>query len=85
MQELAAGEITSILVEGGGELIASLVQEKLVDKFLFFIAPKIIGGKNAITSVEGSGIKKITQALSLKDVTYKKFGPDLLIEGYITR
>ncbi|MCX5716241.1 MAG: bifunctional diaminohydroxyphosphoribosylaminopyrimidine deaminase/5-amino-6-(5-phosphoribosylamino)uracil reductase RibD, partial [Candidatus Omnitrophica bacterium] len=51
MKELAKREITSILVEGGGELIGSLVDEKLVDKFSIFIAPKIIGGKEAITSV----------------------------------
>lgn len=84
MKELGRREITSVLVEGGGELIGSLVEENLIDKFLFFISPKIIGGKNAITSVEGRGIKKFSQAPILKDIKYKKFGNDLLIEGYLT-
>ena len=82
MKELGKREITSVLVEGGGELIGGLVDGKLVDKFLFFIAPKIIGGKGAIASVGGEGIDKISQALNLKNTSYRKFGDDLLIQGY---
>ncbi len=81
MKELAKRAITSVLVEGGGTLIGSLVDAKLIDKYLFFISPKIIGGKDAITSVEGSGVDKISQAASLKNIKYKKFDKDLLIEG----
>lgn len=82
MKELGKRQVTSVLVEGGGELIGSLVEERLVDKFLFFISPKIIGGKNAITAVEGKGVTTIAHATSLKDVSHKKLGTDLLIEGY---
>ena len=78
---LAKRGITNILVEGGGELIAGLVKENLVDRFLVFIAPKIIGGRNAKTAVEGSGIEKIKDALCLKNMSVKRFKEDILIEA----
>ena len=81
--ELGKREITSVLVEGGGELIGSLVDEKLIDKFLFFIAPKIIGGRSAVTSVEGEGFSSVEEALVLNNLTYKRIGKDFLIEGYL--
>ncbi len=79
MKELGKREITSVLVEGGGELIGGLVEERLVDKFLFFISPKIIGGRDAITSVEGKGAGIIENSLNLKNTEYKTIGKDLLI------
>jgi len=82
MKELGKRQITSVLVEGGGELVGGLVDEKLVDKFLIFVTPKIIGGKNAITSVEGKGVDKISKAIKLKGIKYRRFKEDLLIEGY---
>ena len=81
MNKLTNMGIINVLVEGGGNLIAGLVESRLVDKFLFFIAPKIIGGKNAITSVEGAGIKMIKDAAELKNIKLRKIGPDILIEA----
>jgi len=83
MKKLAQLEITNILVEGGGTLIGSLFDEGLVDKVLFFISPKIIGGKEAISSVMGKGISRIDSAIKLKDLSFKRIGEDFLIEGYI--
>ena len=83
LMALAKRGITNILVEGGGELIAGLVKEGLVDRFLVFIAPKIIGGRNAKTAVEGSGIEKIKDALKLKNMSVKRFKEDILIEAQI--
>ena len=80
---LAKDGISHILVEGGGELTASLIEEKLVDKLLFFIAPKIIGGKSAKTPVEGSGVVKVKDALMLKNINVKRFSDDILIEAEI--
>ena len=84
LKKLALKEITSILVEGGGTLIGSLFDEGLVDKVLFFISPKIIGGKEAISSVMGRGVKNVNKAFKLKDVKLKRLGEDFLIEGYIS-
>ncbi|MDD4895100.1 MAG: bifunctional diaminohydroxyphosphoribosylaminopyrimidine deaminase/5-amino-6-(5-phosphoribosylamino)uracil reductase RibD [Candidatus Omnitrophica bacterium] len=83
MKKLAQSQITNILVEGGGTLIGGLFDEGLVDKVLFFISPKIIGGKDAITSVMGRGITRMDKAVKLKDVRFKKIGEDFLIEGYV--
>ena len=81
LRELAKMDIMHVLVEGGGELIASFVQDRLVDQFLFFIAPKIIGGRRAVTSVEGDGVSKVRQAHLLKNIKITKFKNDILIEG----
>lgn len=83
MKRLAQLEITNILVEGGGTLIGSLFDDGLVDKILFFISPKIIGGKDAVSSVMGKGISRIDKAVKLKDVKIRHFGEDFLIEGHV--
>jgi len=83
MKKLAQLEITNILVEGGGTLIGSLFDEGLIDKILFFVSPKIIGGKEAISSVMGRGVSRIDSAIRLKDVKLRRIGEDFLIEAYI--
>ncbi|MEK7375852.1 MAG: dihydrofolate reductase family protein, partial [Candidatus Margulisiibacteriota bacterium] len=80
---LGSENITSILVEGGGNTIAQAVEQKVADKVMFFIAPKIIGGKDALTPIEGSGIKAIKDAIRLKDVEITRFDDDIMVEGYI--
>lgn len=82
-KKLAAMDITNILVEGGGTLVGSLFDEGLVDKILFFLSPKIIGGKDAISSVMGLGVSRVDKAFKLKNVKYKKLGEDFLVEGYV--
>ncbi|OIN95615.1 riboflavin biosynthesis protein RibD [Candidatus Desantisbacteria bacterium CG1_02_38_46] len=83
MKEMAKIEISSVLIEGGGEINASAIESGIVDKILFFIAPKIIGGRDAKTPVEGEGIKRIARAIPIRNMTVKMLGRDILIEGYI--
>lgn len=83
LKKLAASGITSVFVEGGGTLIGSLFDEKLVDKVFFFISPKIIGGKDALGSVMGRGVKKVAKAVRLKNIELKRIGEDFLVEGYV--
>jgi diaminohydroxyphosphoribosylaminopyrimidine deaminase/5-amino-6-(5-phosphoribosylamino)uracil reductase len=83
MKKLAGMGIASVLVEGGGMLIGSLFDDGLIDKIMFFISPKIIGGKDAIGSVMGQGISRVERALKLKSVSLKRVGEDFLIEGYV--
>lgn len=83
MKKLAQLGITNILVEGGGTLIGGLFDEALVDKVLFFISPKIIGGKEAISSVMGRGVSRVDKAVKLKKVQFKRIGEDFLVEGYV--
>lgn len=82
LTELGKHEITSLLVEGGGTLIGSLFDEGCIDKVIAFVAPKVIGGENAKTPVEGKGMSRISEAISLKRVRVEKFGDDILITGY---
>lgn len=81
--ELGRQEITSVLVEGGGSLNASLLGEGLVDKVLVFIAPKIIGGKDAITWVEGTGARTIGGCATLSISRVRRFRGDILLEAYV--
>ena len=83
MDKLGAMGITSIMVEGGSEVSANVIKEKLIDKVIYFIAPKIIGGKGAPGPVGGQGIKRLKDVLRIKDMTVAKLGDDLVVEGYI--
>ena len=82
---LGQQNICSILVEGGATLSGSFVAKKLVDKVYFFIAPKIIGGKEAKTPVAGTGILNLQEALSLKDIQIEKLEEDILIIGRVDK
>lgn len=84
MRELAEREITSVLVEGGGKIHFSMLNSGLVDKIFAFIAPKIIGGANSLTAVEGTGFEKLSDAVTLKNFTAERLGEDFLISGYVT-
>lgn len=82
MQELAAREITSVMLEGGGTLNFAMLRAGLVDKINAFIAPKVIGGRTALTAVEGEGFTQLDQAVELIDVETEMIGGDILIGGY---
>ena len=81
LREFAELEIAHLLVEGGGDTAEGFIKERLVDRVLFFISPKIIGGRDAITSVEGQGVSEVKEAVRLKDVRVKMIGEDILVEG----
>ncbi|HCJ65756.1 MAG TPA: bifunctional diaminohydroxyphosphoribosylaminopyrimidine deaminase/5-amino-6-(5-phosphoribosylamino)uracil reductase RibD [Elusimicrobia bacterium] len=83
MRELAKMNIASVLIEGGGETNAYALEDDIVDEVIFFIAPKIIGGKDALTPVEGEGIQSLSQALKIKDWKIEKIDTDLLIRGKV--
>lgn len=82
---LGQQNICSILVEGGATLSGSFVAKKLVDKVYFFIAPKIVGGKEAKTPVAGTGILNLQEALALKDIQIEKLEEDVLIIGRVDK
>ncbi|MDO8684282.1 MAG: bifunctional diaminohydroxyphosphoribosylaminopyrimidine deaminase/5-amino-6-(5-phosphoribosylamino)uracil reductase RibD [Armatimonadota bacterium] len=78
-KSLAEMGLTNVLLEGGGELSASALAAKLVDKVVMFIAPKIIGGRSAKSPVEGAGAAKIAEALRLVDMKTRKCGEDIMV------
>jgi len=85
MSQLATMKIDSILLEGGSTLNYSALEHGIVDKVLFFIAPKLIGGNNAKTPVGGQGRAYIDDGFILKNMTMSKFNGDILIEGYLRK
>lgn len=83
LRTLGQRKITSVLVEGGGTLLGSLFDAGLVDKVVAFIAPTIVGGKDARVPVAGTGVSKMTEALRLERVTVQQFGADVMVSGYV--
>ena len=82
LKELGSRDIVHLLVEGGGTLLASFIQQKLVDKILAFIAPLIIGGGEAPTPVNGKGVSLLSQSLRLEKIEVERVGDDILVTGY---
>lgn len=80
---LGKNEISSLLVEGGGLLLTSLIEKKLVDKIYVTLSPKLIGGEKAASFFEGKGITSMSQALYLKNTHAFAMGKDLILEGYL--
>ncbi len=74
--------IASVLVEGGATLSASLLRQRLVDKVLFFVAPKIIGS-DGISAVGTCGVETMEQVISLRDMVGQRLGQDFLLEAYL--
>lgn len=85
MRELGKREISILLVEGGGTLNYSLLEENLIDKVYFFIAPLLFGGESAPTPFEGSGIADLSDSWQVEDLEMKQLDSDLLIIGYPVR
>ncbi len=81
MRKLGEENVTSLLVEGGGEVNASFLFGGLTHRIEFFYAPKIIGGRDARKGVGGTGISDLKEALTLSDVVYRWLGDDLLMSG----
>lgn len=84
LENLTARGITSIMVEGGGELLGSFFDAGLVDRVVSFIAPLIIGGKKAIPAVGGKGITPLQEAFRLREIKRRRFDSDICVDGYIT-
>ena len=83
MSLLGMKGITSVLIEGGGQVHASALKEKVVDKIVFFFAPTLIGGQNAPSVIAGEGIGALKDALKIKHLTVTPVGKDLMVEGYL--
>lgn len=85
MKALGERKVDSVLLEGGSQLNYSAIEAGIVDKVNFFIAPKIIGGKEAKTPVEGKGRNYMKDAIILNKIQVHKFHDDVMIEGYLPR
>ena len=83
MKELCSMGITSALVEGGSSLSASCLEAGIVDKVMFYIAPKIIGGRESFPAIGGSSFRRLDDAYRLTRTLVRRIGDDIVIEGYL--
>lgn len=79
LKKLGAEGVTSLLVEGGGEVNASFLLGGLAQRVAFFYAPKILGGRDARKGVAGAGAKSWRDAIELDDLEWRRLGEDLLL------
>ena len=82
LEELGSRSLLSVLVEGGSGVAGTFMDAGLVNKVTFFIAPKIVGGREAPGAVGGVGVEKMVDAIPLEDMDIVRRGLDVEITGY---
>ena len=85
LRKLGAQNVTSLLVEGGGEVNASFLMNQLVHRLAFFYAPKILGGRDSRKAAGGIGVERLQDVIQLRDIKWKKLGADLLMTARIAK
>lgn len=85
LQTLAERKIDSILVEGGGTVNASFLEAGLVDRVYAFLGPKLVGGAESNSPVEGSGVDRMADAAELEQIEVQRFGEDVLVTGRVKK
>jgi len=82
LDELARRRVTSLMVEGGGEVAGSFIDDGLVDKLTFFYSAKIIGGRESVPAIGGHGFGSLAAVCNLEKVDIIRRGPDWEVTGY---
>ena len=83
LKKLGAENVTSLLVEGGGEVNASFLLGRLAQRVAFYYAPKILGGHDSRKGVAGDGAKSLSEVIQLHQVEWRKLGEDLLLTARV--
>ena len=83
LNQLGDREVTSLLVEGGGETLWTFFKQELVQRVVFFYGPKVLGGKDAIKAVGGEGFSVAAEAPKLRAVEWSGLGKDLMLTGLV--
>lgn len=74
--------ISSLMIEGGGNINAAFLEAGLIDKVVLYLAPKLIGGKDAPSFLEGTGFELMKDAVELSDTEIERIGKDFKFTGY---
>ncbi len=83
LRKLGRENVTSLLVEGGGEVNASFLLGGLAHRVAFFYAPKILGGRDARKAVAGDGARSLSEVLTLSGVEWRRVGADLMMTARV--
>jgi len=81
IKELGKLDILGVMIEGGSAIASSAVSAGIVDRVMFFVAPKLIGGTDSIPSIGGKSPSLLGNAIKLKDLRATAAGDDILIEA----
>lgn len=81
LNRLRNENVTSLLVEGGGEVNSSFLQQNLVQAIVFYYAPKILGGNDAHRGIAGPGVRSLEEAILLTDSKWRQVGEDLVLQA----
>jgi diaminohydroxyphosphoribosylaminopyrimidine deaminase/5-amino-6-(5-phosphoribosylamino)uracil reductase len=84
LRELGSREVVGLLLEGGSSLNASFLKAQAIDKYIFFVAPRIIGGSSAPGPFGEEGVVALAEAPYLTGLECRMVGADLMITGYPT-
>jgi diaminohydroxyphosphoribosylaminopyrimidine deaminase/5-amino-6-(5-phosphoribosylamino)uracil reductase len=84
LARLGSENVTSLLVEGGGEVNASFLMNGLAHRIAFFYAPKILGGRDSRKAVAGDGARTLDETLNLTDLKWRRLGPDWLLTARVS-
>jgi diaminohydroxyphosphoribosylaminopyrimidine deaminase / 5-amino-6-(5-phosphoribosylamino)uracil reductase len=83
MHMLGQNHITSLLIEGGADVMASAVSAGIVDKIMFFYAPKLLGGNDGVPMCRGKGAELMQGARPVTGISVRRFDDDIMIAGYM--
>lgn len=83
LRDLGAREVTSVLIEGGGDVLGQALDEGLIDKAQVYLAPMLTGG--ATRAFASSGAASTAEAVRLREIQYQRIGSDICVTGYPTR
>lgn len=85
LKRLGNEGVTSLLVEGGGEVNAAFLEAGLAQRVAFFYAPKILGGRDSRRGVAGEGAKRLADLIELREVEWRRVGEDLMLSARVGR
>jgi diaminohydroxyphosphoribosylaminopyrimidine deaminase / 5-amino-6-(5-phosphoribosylamino)uracil reductase len=85
MEALGKRDVQDVLIEGGPTVAWAAVEEGVVDRLVLYLAPKLIGGRDAPGILGGDGIATIADALSVKIRGWEQVGEDIKVVGDVHR
>jgi diaminohydroxyphosphoribosylaminopyrimidine deaminase/5-amino-6-(5-phosphoribosylamino)uracil reductase len=85
LEELGRRQMTNLLVEGGSQLLGTLLDARQIDEVHVFVAPKLFGGEQAVSPIAGAGIDQVAKAISVPDLGCERLGDDIYLCGRLSR
>jgi diaminohydroxyphosphoribosylaminopyrimidine deaminase/5-amino-6-(5-phosphoribosylamino)uracil reductase len=80
LKDLGKRNVTSVLIEGGGEILGQALDARLIDKVQIYLGPILTGGP--VIAFPGDGAQSTSNAIHLSDVSYRRIGENVLVTGY---